>query len=87
MAQVAVYVLLAAGDTTKIRQLVQKYPEVPFDLWLIHIAGSGLGSLYRPGYLYYAEISHWFGSRLRFGGFSLCLRVLNKAPQIHVHLF
>ena len=27
MAQVAVYVLLAAGDTTKIRQLVQKYPE------------------------------------------------------------
>ena len=33
-------------------------------LWLIHIAGSGLGSLLGLGFLYYAEISHWFGSGL-----------------------
>ena len=36
-----------------------------FDLfWLIHIAGSRLRSLLGLGFLYYAEISHWFGSRL-----------------------
>ena len=34
------------------------------NLWLIHTAGSGLGSLLGLGFLYYAEISHWFGSRL-----------------------
>ena len=32
-------------------------------LWLIQIAGSGLGSLLRLRLLYYAAISHWF----RFG--------------------
>ena len=32
--------------------------------WLIHIAGSGLGSLLGLGFLYFAEISHWFGSGL-----------------------